>query len=150
MKLVALRRGFIARPTHDRPAALRQADRTFPERGIMGGGTPLPASLFFSSAISVLFPLPSVLNLSLLPCHRTQKRIVASRPHKKQHRKRQPHRNPRSNKSPPHHPLRLRRHRCPVFRGRPRPGNLPLLPPPHYAPGIYQHHQPQSSANADR
>jgi hypothetical protein len=33
-KLFSPFRGFIPRPTHDRLAALRQASRIFPERGI--------------------------------------------------------------------------------------------------------------------
>jgi hypothetical protein len=47
MKLFSGLRGFIGRPTHDRPAALRQAGRTFPERGNQGGETTWLAPYFF-------------------------------------------------------------------------------------------------------
>jgi hypothetical protein len=51
-KLFSRFRGFIPRPTHDRLAALRQASRTFPERGKSRGGTTWPASLLLFSIIS--------------------------------------------------------------------------------------------------
>src|ERR1700730_1122556 len=49
VKLFLRFRGFIARPTHDRLAALRQASRIFPEREIKGGGTTWPASHFLQA-----------------------------------------------------------------------------------------------------
>src|SRR4029077_11559612 len=47
MKLFSRPRGFIARPTHDRPAALRQAGRHSRERGKRGGREDRPAPPFF-------------------------------------------------------------------------------------------------------
>jgi hypothetical protein len=130
-KLFSPPTGFIARPTHDRRAALRQACRAFPARGKIkeaGRPGPPPFSCLCSGdpeaqqqahSISDQGPqarLPfSVGDNSrgnpvapqILPKHR----IVAGRAHQEQHRKRQPE--PRScrQKGPTHHIFRFRRHR---------------------------------------
>ena len=50
MKLFSAFRGFIARPTHNRPATLRQASRPFPERGSGGREDLARLPLYFRDA----------------------------------------------------------------------------------------------------
>jgi hypothetical protein len=50
MKLFSALRGFIPRPTHNRPATLRQASRPFPERG-SGRREDLARLPFFCSTV---------------------------------------------------------------------------------------------------
>ena len=74
-KLFSASGGFIPRPTHDRLAALRQASRTFPERGTREAGRPGPPPTFFLLVLLLLQFRPGQM---VVHAHETARQKIAA------------------------------------------------------------------------